>query len=133
MRPRSLTLVSRCRTAGQDPAQGERCDEGDEAMASRQAISVQPIRRGGRRKPEEWSAPESRDSGSPVDQGLVNFLGWFSVGLGLTEILMPRSFARFIGTKDDDADCAILRMFGLRELASGVGILTRPRPAGWLW
>jgi len=64
---------------------------------------------------------------------LVNFLGWFSVGLGLTEILMPRSFARFIGTKDDDADCAILRMFGLRELASGVGILTRPRPAGWVW
>lgn len=102
-------------------------------MASRQAISVQPIRRGGKRKPGEWSAPAPLDSRSQIDQGLATFLGLFSVGLGLTEMIMPRSFARFIGIRGDDADCAIVRMFGLRELASGVGILSRPRPAGWLW
>jgi uncharacterized membrane protein len=26
-----------------------------------------------------------------------------------------------------------LRLYGLRELAAGIGILTQPRPAGWLW
>jgi uncharacterized membrane protein len=64
---------------------------------------------------------------------LAGFLGWFSIGLGLTEILAPRDFARFIGVSEDEENRKVVRLVGLRELATGVGILLRPRPAGWVW
>lgn len=70
---------------------------------------------------------------SPVrmpDDGLAQFLGWFSVGLGLTEIFCHRGLARMIGVNDHPV---LFPLLGLRELAAGVGILTERRPAGWLW
>jgi len=67
-----------------------------------------------------------------VDQ-IATGLGWFSIGLGLAEILAPGSLARLIGVNDDDGNRSLLRFYGVREVAAGVGILTQPRPAGWLW
>jgi uncharacterized membrane protein len=64
---------------------------------------------------------------------LARFLGWFSIGLGLTQVLAPGGFARFIGVRGDGNDRALVRLVGLRELACGIGILTRPRPSGWVW
>ena len=58
------------------------------------------------------------------------FLGWFSIGLGVAEIVAPGSVARLIGVRSNRR---LLRMIGLREIASGVGILSKPRPTGWLW
>ncbi len=60
-------------------------------------------------------------------------LGWFSLGLGLTELLAPRQLGRFIGIKPLPHRTWTLRAMGLRELAAGVGILARPRPTGWMW
>jgi hypothetical protein len=87
-----------------------------------------------------WDGParaparrESRADGREHDEKLATALGWFSIGLGLTQLLATRGFARFIGVPDDRENRAVLRMVGLRELTCGVGILTRPRPAGWLW
>jgi uncharacterized membrane protein len=60
-------------------------------------------------------------------------LGWFSIGLGLAEIAAPRSVARMIGVNDDEETRNTLFAVGLREITSGVGILTKPRPAGWVW
>lgn len=57
-------------------------------------------------------------------------LGWFSIGLGLAELLAPRGLSRLIGVRDHRP---LVRVLGLREITSGVGILTRPRPTGWLW
>jgi uncharacterized membrane protein len=57
-------------------------------------------------------------------------LGWFSIGLGLTEVAAPQSLARLIGLHNQQA---LIRLFGIREIASGVGILASRRPAGWLW
>ncbi len=58
-------------------------------------------------------------------------LGWFSVGLGLAELLMPEMVANLAGVSGHHA---LLRGLGARELASGIGILaSRPQPAGWLW
>lgn len=57
-------------------------------------------------------------------------LGWFSIGLGLAELLAPRGLSRFIGVRDHRP---LVRVLGLREITSGVGILTRARPTGWLW
>jgi uncharacterized membrane protein len=41
--------------------------------------------------------------------------------------------ARLIGVNDDDKARGTMRAIGLRELASGVSILSRPRPAGAVW
>lgn len=62
--------------------------------------------------------------------GLTRFLGWFSVGLGVSEILAPGMINRISGTANRKS---VVRLFGLRELANGIGILTQPQPAKWLW
>ncbi|HEU4565809.1 MAG TPA: SRPBCC family protein [Gemmatimonadaceae bacterium] len=67
------------------------------------------------------------------EERLANALGWFAIGLGLAQVAAPGSVARLIGVRDDDRSRNVMRGLGMREMASGVGILTRPRPAGWLW
>ena len=64
---------------------------------------------------------------------LANALGWFSIGLGLAQIAAPRRVARLIGVKDDSKNTALLRTIGMRELTSGVGLLSQPRAPGWAW
>lgn len=63
-------------------------------------------------------------------QTLVNGLGWFSVGLGLLELLAPRQLAAPLGLEKRSG---LVRSYGLRELAAGLGILLSRRPAAWLW
>jgi uncharacterized membrane protein len=41
--------------------------------------------------------------------------------------------ARITGVQNDSDDYRLLRSFGLREIAAGVGILTRPRTKDWMW
>jgi uncharacterized membrane protein len=60
-------------------------------------------------------------------------LGWFSIGLGLAEIAAPRAVARLIGVNDDETTRNTLFVLGLREITSGIGILTQPRSGGWAW
>jgi uncharacterized membrane protein len=60
-------------------------------------------------------------------------LGWFSIGLGLAQIGAPRAVARFIGIMDDEEAKNTMFALGLREITSGIGILSRPRAAGWVW
>lgn len=60
---------------------------------------------------------------------LATFLGVFGVGLGLWETLAPRSVADATGVRYP----GLLRAYGLREIAAGVGVLTNRRPAGALW
>jgi hypothetical protein len=57
-------------------------------------------------------------------------LGWFSIGLGIAEVLMPRMMARALGVPDG---AGIMRAYGLREIATGVGILTAKDPTPWVW
>jgi len=56
-------------------------------------------------------------------------LGWFSIGLGLIEILAPRTLAGTIGAP---VRPGLLRLMGLREIAAGAGILSKPRTRNWL-
>jgi len=65
----------------------------------------------------------------PADTPLANFLGLFSLGLGLWEVLAPRSVAHRTGTPYP----ALIRGYGLREIAAGVMILGSNRPAAGLW
>ena len=66
-------------------------------------------------------------------EGLANFLGWFSIGLGLAQIAAPHRVARFIGIDDTDRSRRVMRAVGMREIAAGVGILSQPNQPGWLW
>ena len=60
---------------------------------------------------------------------LARALGWFSVGLGLTQLTVPRAFSQAIGLRGNGR---MMSLLGLREIATGVGLLRRRRP-GWLW
>ena len=57
-------------------------------------------------------------------------LGWFSIGLGLAELLMTRRLARATGMHGREG---LLRLYGAREVATGVGLLTAKRREPWLW
>jgi uncharacterized membrane protein len=56
-------------------------------------------------------------------------LGWISIGIGAAEIFAPRAVARFIGMPDHKP----LRAIGVREIVSGLGLLSQPHEAGWMW
>ena len=57
-------------------------------------------------------------------------LGWFSVGLGLIELAAPGALARNLGLERREG---LIRAYGARELATGVGILTQDDPRPWIW
>lgn len=58
-------------------------------------------------------------------------LGLFSLGLGLTELAAPELVARAAGLRRRHRKW--LRIFGARELASGVLIFAQARPTAALW
>lgn len=60
-------------------------------------------------------------------------LGWFSIGLGLAQILAPRGVARMIGASDHTFSSVVVRACGVREVIAGLGILAQPRPNTFLW
>jgi uncharacterized membrane protein len=60
---------------------------------------------------------------------LAKFLGWFSVGLGITEVVFPKTLAKAIGAPKRPM---LTRLMGLREITAGVGILNTPQPAAWV-
>ena len=57
-------------------------------------------------------------------------LGWFSVALGAAELVLPGGLASLVGVRKHRM---LFRMLGIRELVSGVGILTRKNSTPWLW
>jgi hypothetical protein len=58
---------------------------------------------------------------------LARGLGWFSIGLGLVELLATRPLARGIGMRGMEP---VLRLYGMREVGVGLGLLASTRPAG---
>src|SRR3954451_4626461 len=71
------------------------------------------------------SGPSSLDTADRLARGL----GWFSIGLGLTEMLAPGQIARALGM---DGKEAMVRAFGAREIASGILSLSPEKRLG-LW
>ncbi|HEU4535223.1 MAG TPA: SRPBCC family protein, partial [Polyangiaceae bacterium] len=59
---------------------------------------------------------------------------WFSIGLGLAQIMAPRAIARTIGLRaDDESARRAMVALGVREIASGVGILAQRHPTEAVW
>jgi hypothetical protein len=61
---------------------------------------------------------------------LARALGWFSLGLGLTEAVFPKALGRAIGMRRHPR---LLRLYGLREITAGIGVLASGRPGPWMW
>ena len=60
---------------------------------------------------------------------LARGLGWFSIGLGVAELVAPGKLTRALGLEGREN---LVRAFGAREIGAGVGALsTEPRPAMW--
>jgi uncharacterized membrane protein len=69
------------------------------------------------------------NNGSTEWRQIAQALGWFSIGLGLAQVIAPRQLARAIGVKERPI---LFRLLGMREIASGMGILGRNKQAGWV-
>jgi uncharacterized membrane protein len=76
---------------------------------------------------------DRRNGESESADRLSRGLALFSLGLGLSQILAPGSVARTIGLRDDDRNRKMMRAIGLRELATGVGLMSRPQSASFAW
>jgi hypothetical protein len=59
------------------------------------------------------------------DRTMARGLAWFGIGLGLAEILAPRRVAAATGLEGHEA---VLQLYGLREIASGIAILAAAEP-----
>lgn len=79
--------------------------------------------------PPEPQSSLARSRENPTERVLVRGLGWFSIGLGAAEFFAPTTMRNLSGVRNKP----LLRLYGLREIAAGVGLLTTNRPAGWLW
>lgn len=58
---------------------------------------------------------------------LARALGWFSIGLGVAELVAPGRIARTLGLEDKEK---LIRAYGARELASAVPTLSIDKPVG---
>ena len=67
-----------------------------------------------------------------IDDGqtLANALGWFSIGLGAAELFAARQLTEYLGMEGHED---LVRLYGAREIATGVGILSQRKPTGWIW
>jgi hypothetical protein len=69
------------------------------------------------------------DSSLTAADALVRGIGLFSLGLGVAELVAPGRIARTFGLEGKEN---LLRAFGAREIAGGIGTLSiNPQPALW--
>lgn len=81
--------------------------------------------------PSLWYGPRQVSTRRPRDGAEQRAVGlaWFSIGLGLAQVMAPDALMRMIGGRDTPLSRMTMRTMGIREIASGVGILMQPRPA----
>ncbi len=71
-----------------------------------------------------------RGNAAAGEELLVKGLAWFSIGLGLAQLIAPRTLSKATGIQDRPL---LMRALGVREIAAGIGILSRRQPSPWLW
>jgi uncharacterized membrane protein len=85
-------------------------------------------------KEDEAGATGARSFGRRNADAVITALGWFSIGLGVAQLLTPRTVSRMSGLGGGlGAHPNMIRACGARELASGVGILSGRQTSRWLW
>jgi hypothetical protein len=61
---------------------------------------------------------------------LARGLGLFSIALCIAEVAAPRALARALGMKGQEG---LIAGYGVREIATGIGILASKDPTPWIW
>jgi hypothetical protein len=61
---------------------------------------------------------------------LAQRLGWFSIALGVLEVVARHRLSRALGLRGGET---LIASYGLREVATGVAILTSRNPAPFVW
>jgi|GEM_PF-3351696 len=81
-------------------------------------------------KTDLTDTPDPR-RGEPPDV-LAQSLGWFSIGLGLLEVVNAEGLARWLGTDNR----TVIRAYGFREIGNGIALLSQKDSQSrspWLW
>ncbi|MBZ6078643.1 cyclase dehydrase [Microvirga puerhi] len=71
---------------------------------------------------------KTRSQGSA--ETLARGLGWFSLVLGAAELFGAKSMASWLGVERQEG---LIRAYGAREVATGIGILSQRDPTAWVW
>ncbi|WP_106639246.1 hypothetical protein [Allosphingosinicella vermicomposti] len=69
------------------------------------------------------------DKSLTLTDRMARNLGWFSIGLGIAELVAPGKVGRAVGL---DGQENVLRAYGVREIGAGVGALSID-PAPFIW
>jgi len=72
---------------------------------------------------------QSGQSSLSSSDRLARVLGWFSLGLGLCELLAPHKITRALGMEGKES---LVRAYGVREISSGILCLAAEKQIG-LW
>ena len=80
-----------------------------------------------------FDPPRAAERRAQPEDPLARALGWFSVGLGVLQVITPDLVNRIIGVRDNWRTRLVQRMVGARELAAAGGIFSRRQPVPWLW
>jgi hypothetical protein len=68
-------------------------------------------------------------SARPASDEMARALGWFSIVLGIAELVAPHSITRMLGMEGKEG---LVRAFGAREIVAGMTSLSTEKTAG-LW
>ena len=77
----------------------------------------------------QHSGARRRQAGG-MTEDLASGLGWFSIALGVAELVAPRTLTNMLGIKGSET---LVQAYGLREIATGIGILSSEDPTPWMW
>jgi hypothetical protein len=89
-----------------------------------------PVNQGPSTGQDRQASRQGGKTATLTPQTLVKGLGWFSIGLGVAELLAPRATAQAAGVRHGKN---LLQAYGVREIATGIGLLTSKDPQPWLW
>jgi uncharacterized membrane protein len=74
----------------------------------------------------------NRDRGTG-GESLADFLGMFSIGLGLAQVIAPETMSKVCGVSDAEGNRSVMRALGAREISHGLAILSRQQPEKAVW
>jgi uncharacterized membrane protein len=81
-------------------------------------------------RPYQRLANEDRGTGG---ESLADFLGVFSIGLGLAQVLAPETMSKICGLEDAEGNSSVMRALGAREISHGIAILSKQQPEKAVW
>jgi hypothetical protein len=79
------------------------------------------------RSPGDPTVISSGPSSKGVSDTMSRRLGWFSLGLGMAELLAAEQITRALGMEGKEG---LVRAYGVREIASGMTCLSTEAPIG---